>query len=429
MTVTLLPYDFLWGARYFLYIFFAVVPPASQAWAGDGDIPSTTGDRGKLDAVERALTQERGDRQELDAKARALSGDITELRKELVIAARSAQESEDALSEVEATLDQLNASVSHLRSELLGRRRQITSTLAALERVALQPPESVIFQPGTVQDAVRSALLLRAVVPPLETRSRSLGKDLSALAELRREIATRHDELLNATHELEDNRVRLDGLLRRKSLLHKRVERDSRQTAARMRKLAAEARSLRDLLSRLEEDGASGHQGDEVRAQVEESEDTEIAAFSPPLQRALLPSGIPFSRARGKIMFPVRGRLVTRYGESSSTAGLAARGLTLATRKEARVVAPYDGEVVFTGPFRGYGKILIIAHGEGYHLLLAGLSRIDSAVGQALLAGEPVGVMGRPENSEPNLYMELHHKGEPINPLPWLAANRKKVSS
>ncbi|MDP7182960.1 MAG: peptidoglycan DD-metalloendopeptidase family protein, partial [Alphaproteobacteria bacterium] len=123
------------------------------------------------------------------------------------------------------------------------------------------------------------------------------------------------------------------------------------------------------------------------------------------------------------------GRLVTRYGESSSTAGLAARGLTLATRKEARVVAPYDGEVVFTGPFRGYGKILIIAHGEGYHLLLAGLSRIDSAVGQALLAGEPVGVMGRPENSEPNLYMELHHKGEPINPLPWLAANRKKVSS
>ena len=427
MTVTLLPYDFFRGARYFLYIFFVVVPPASQAWAGDGDIPSAS-DRGRLDAVERALTQERGAQQELDAETRALSGEITELRKELVFAARSAQESENALSEVEATLDQLNANVSHLRSELLERRRQITSTLAALERVALQPPESVIFQPGTAQNAVRSALLLRAVVPPLEARSRSLGKDLSAFAELRREIATRHDELLNTTHELEDNRVRLDGLLRRKSLLHKRVERDSRQTAARMRKLATEARSLRDLLSRLEEGGTSG-QGDEVWAQAEESEDTEIAAFFPPLQRALLPSGIPFSRARGKILFPVRGRLVTRYGESSSTAGLAARGLTLATRKEARVVAPYDGEVVFTGPFRGYGKILIIAHGEGYHLLLAGLSRIDSAVGQALLAGEPVGVMGRPENSEPNLYMELHHKGEPINPLPWLAANRKKVSS
>ncbi|HJO88878.1 MAG TPA: peptidoglycan DD-metalloendopeptidase family protein [Alphaproteobacteria bacterium] len=427
MTVTLLPYDFFRGARYFLYIFFVVVPPASQAWAGDGDIPSAS-DRGRLDAVERALTQERGAQQELDAETRALSGEITELRKELVFAARSAQESENALSEVEATLDQLNANVSHLRSELLERRRQITSTLAALERVALQPPESVIFQPGTAQNAVRSALLLRAVVPPLEARSRSLGKDLSAFAELRREIATRHDELLNTTHELEDNRVRLDGLLRRKSLLYKRVERDSRQTAARMRKLATEARSLRDLLSRLEEGGTSG-QGDEVWAQAGESEDTEIAAFLPPLQRALLPSGIPFSRARGKILFPVRGRLVTRYGESSSTAGLAARGLTLATRKEARVVAPYDGEVVFTGPFRGYGKILIIAHGEGYHLLLAGLSRIDSAVGQALLAGEPVGVMGRPENSEPNLYMELHHKGEPINPLPWLAANRKKVSS
>lgn len=426
MTAARFPYGFLWGAHYVLCAFFAVTASVFPAWAGGGDAPPA-GKKTKLDAVERALTQEQGHQQELDSKARALSGEISEIKKELVTAARSAQESEDALSEVEAMLDQLNASVSRIREELTGRRRQMTSTLVALERVALRPPESVIFQPGPARDAVRSALLLRAVVPPLEARSRGLGNDLRALAELRNEIALRHDELLAATHDLEDGRARLDGLLRRKSLLYSQVERDSRQTVARMKKLAAEARSLRDLLVRLETGSVSGR-SEGVRAKPEKPGITEIAALSPAPQSAFLPSGLPFSKARGKMVFPVRGRLVTRYGESGSTAGLAAKGLTLETRNEAGVVAPYDGEVVFAGFFRGYGQLLIIAHGEGYHLLLAGLSRIDSAVGQTLLAGEPVGVMGRPENGGPSLYIELRRKGEPINPLPWLAATHEKVS-
>lgn len=417
------------GAHYVLYVlgvFFTLTASVSPASAGGGDA-ALPGEKTKLDAVERALTRERGHQQKLGAKARALSGEISEIRKELVTAARSAQESEDALSEVEAMLDQLNASVSRLRGELLGRRRQMTSTLVALERVALRPPESVIFQPGTARNIVRSALLLRAVVPPLEARSRSLGNDLSALAGLRNEIALRHDELLAATHDLEDGRARLDGLLRRKSLLYGKVGRDSRQTAARMKKLAAEARSLRDLLARLETGGVSWR-SEGVRAKTEKPGITETAALSPAPQSALLPSGLPFSKARGKMVFPVRGRVVTRYGESGGATGLTAKGLTLATRNEARVVAPYDGEVVFAGPFRGYGQLLIIAHGEGYHLLLAGLSRIDSAVGQTLLAGEPVGVMGRPEKGGPSLYIELRRKGEPINPLPWLAATHEKVS-
>ena len=414
------------NAHYVLCAFFAVTAPVSMASADDGDA-APSGDETKLEAVEHALTREKGRRRELDSKARTLSEEISEIKNELVTAARSAQESEDALSEVEATLDKLNTSVSRLRGELLGRRRQMTSTLVALERVALRPPESVIFQPGTASDAVRSALLLRAVVPPLEARSRDLGRDLRALAELRNEIVTRHDELLAATHDLEDNRAFLDGLLRRKSRLHSQVKRDSRQTAARMKKLAAEARSLRDLLSRLEAGGVPG-QNKSVRTKTEKPGVTETVVLFPAPQSALLPSEVPFSKARGKMVFPARGRLVTRYGELGDSTGLAAKGLTLATRHEARVVAPYDGEVVFAGSFRGYGQLLIIAPGEGYHILLAGLSRIDSAVGQALLAGEPVGAMGRPENGDSSLYIELRRRGEPINPLPWLAAIHKKVS-
>ena len=104
------------------------------------------------------------------------------------------------------------------------------------------------------------------------------------------------------------------------------------------------------------------------------------------------------------------------------------KGITIETRADAQVVTPYDGEVVFAGRFRGYGQLLIIQHGEGYHTLLAGFSRIDSVLGQWLLAGEPVGVMGRGSNGNPALYVELRRNGDAINPLPWLAASDRKVS-
>jgi len=76
--------------------------------------------------------------------------------------------------------------------------------------------------------------------------------------------------------------------------------------------------------------------------------------------------------------------------------------------------------VMFRGPFRGYGEILIIEHGGGYHTLLAGLARTDVALGQWLLAGEPVGIMGPASNGSPELYFELRHDGQPIDPSPWL---------
>jgi murein hydrolase activator len=82
---------------------------------------------------------------------------------------------------------------------------------------------------------------------------------------------------------------------------------------------------------------------------------------------------------------------------------------------------------VFAGPFRGYGQILIIAHGDGYHSLLAGLDRVDSLVGQWLLAGEPVGTMADSAD-QPRLYLELRHNNQPINPAPWLMTRVEKVN-
>ena len=78
--------------------------------------------------------------------------------------------------------------------------------------------------------------------------------------------------------------------------------------------------------------------------------------------------------------------------------------------------------MLFAGPFRGYGQLVIIEHGDGYHTLLAGLGRLDTSVGQSLLAGEPVGIMVA--QTQPTLYIELRKNGQPINPAGFM--NRKR---
>ncbi|WP_052584222.1 murein hydrolase activator EnvC family protein [Azospirillum baldaniorum] len=110
---------------------------------------------------------------------------------------------------------------------------------------------------------------------------------------------------------------------------------------------------------------------------------------------------------------PVGGRVTVRYGEADRY-GATSRGVTIQARAGSTVVSPQAGTIVFAGPFRGYGQILIVEHSHGYHSLIAGFGRIDTAVGRRVATGEPIGLM--PADGSPDLYFELRRHGQPINP-------------
>ena len=114
----------------------------------------------------------------------------------------------------------------------------------------------------------------------------------------------------------------------------------------------------------------------------------------------------------------------SRFGDKSDRVN-SAQGVYIATGAGAQVVSPVAGEVAYAGSYRRYGLLLIIRESDRYHMILAGMDRLNVTVGQKLLAGEPVGVMGKVQKSAPTLYLELRKRGEPVNPLPWLAASRR----
>ena len=143
-----------------------------------------------------------------------------------------------------------------------------------------------------------------------------------------------------------------------------------------------------------------------------------------------LAPAVAFASLRGQVPIPVNGVKLKDFGAPDGVGG-AEKGVSIATRAGAQVTAPADGWVVYAGPFRSYGQLLILNAGGGYHILLAGMDRISVDLGQFVLTGEPVAVMGNGSHiaailatgsSQPVLYVEFRKDGTPVDPGPWWAA-------
>ncbi len=419
-----------------LFLAAAAVPAAAQA-PGDPGL--------RLKEIDRAIEEKRLESAASQSKAEALDHEVQTLRREMIAAAAATQSHEAEVTRLEARLAELNRAETAKTAGLATGRTQFDRALMALQRIARHPPEALIVQPMAASDVVRSAILLRAAVPEIERRTEALRAELAEIGTIRQAASQRRVELAAATEGLKAERRRLDGLVGRKSALKRQADAESRAAAVRVDALAGEARDLRDLLAKIEEEGRRRDAERQARAAEEkarrerEREKAKVAALTPATPAAPPPPPAaerppaergeltPISKARGKLPFPVVGHLVGRYGQTTD-AGLTRKGISIETRIGAQVVTPYDGLVVYAGQFRGYGQILILEHGEGYHTLLAGLTRIDTVPGQWLSAGEPVGVMESADRGIPVLYMELRRNGQPINPLPWLASQKDKVS-
>lgn len=402
--------------------------------------------RREIESIERAAEFARQREQRLEAERLAYERELAALNRQMVEAARKVQEKEAAVTATEGKLEELVRQADAAKEDLARRRGQLVGTLAALQRLAQRPPEALLAMPADPVDTVRTAILLGAVVPPLEQQAAGLRGELARLADLRRETREERDRLTVALQELRRERAALAELAERKELLRDRAAAERRDLAMRLEGMAQEAKDLRDLIARLEAERraeeerqrkaeeerrreleaerrrraaeAAARRSRAAEPQRETARSPEIAEPEPAPRRA--PTG-PEVRPEGGSAAPAQGRILRRYGEGS---GARSQGVTFETRQNAQVVAPRAGRVAYAGPFRGYGLLLIIAHGDGYHSLLTGFSRIDVEAGQRVVAGEPVGIMGTADREKPQLYMELRHNGQPVNPMPWLAAQR-----
>jgi septal ring factor EnvC (AmiA/AmiB activator) len=199
----------------------------------------------RLEDVEQALEASEAQRETLGRQAEELQGEIVALQDKSIEAAEKTQDLESQLTRIETVLQDLENRNEAKTAELKAQHGNLYHTLAALQRIAVQPAETVLVSRGTPVERVRSALLLKAAIPAIEERAAGLRDDLEELSSLRLAIEQQHFELAATAEALADERRLLDELIGRKRELHAETLGERQSVESNAKRLAEEAKTLR----------------------------------------------------------------------------------------------------------------------------------------------------------------------------------------
>ena len=385
--------------------------------------------------LEAARTQQKNAaelQQKLKADIAAIGQDRSKLNAQLIDIAAQVRGVETRIGDAEARLRPLDAREQQIRASLDSRRSEIVEVLAALQRAGRRTPPALLVRPEDALQSLRTAMLLGSVVPELRGRAEKLSGDLTELIELRKTIGSERDRLAIDRDKLQDDQVRLAALVEERQRKQSSIEKDMEAEGARAIALSKQVDSLQGLIAKMEQDLKSAAKAAATASQqgapATVNGKPNLGALKDP---ARLSPAIAFAAAKGLFALPVNGTRIREFGGSDGAGGVE-KGISLATRAGAQVTTPCDGWVVYAGPFRSYGQLLILNAGGGYHVLIAGMERISVNIGQFVLTGEPVATMGTTSRvasilatnaSQPVLYIEFRKDGTPIDPGPWWAAN------
>ena len=361
---------------------------------------------------------------------------MEELGEQLVLTGRRQRRLEQELTRLDRRLADLNTVKGDLVSRLATDRESIVQLIAALERLGRRPATLSLFQPKSALETARSVGVISNMVPLINARSAEVRTNLESLVRVEDSLIEEQQNLVRTEDSLRSGKVRLNRLI----AARREEQKDARDAAAaessRLTALRDEASDLETVLQELFARQPTARPDRVSRPAGTRNESSSTQGSSRPEQQAnrvALMTAAAFKRLKGQLIQPVTGELTLRFGDQDGV--LRAQGERLKARQNAEVLAPHDGRVVFSAPFREYGEVLIIEHAEGYHSLLAGLGSRYVDEGQSVLAGEPVGAMGpafddtgqgvdlggtaSSTKSDPELYLELRERGTSVDPAPW----------
>jgi septal ring factor EnvC (AmiA/AmiB activator) len=368
----------------------------------------------------------------LDKEIADLKKDQTTITAALIQSAKTEKKLAEDIAGIGDKLTDLREREDGIKLSLKERRGALAEVLAALQRMGLNPPPAILVRPDDALASVRSAVLLGAVVPEMREQTEVLIADLKELTRIKTSISDEQTRLTAALSGQAEEKKRLDLLFAEKQKLQTTSEETRKAEQQRSEELAKKATSLRDLIASMEQDM------DEVRKAASAANKQEEQKLAASKERAdnfasnqeRLSAKVNFASLKGHLSMPGAGKLIRHFGDDDGLGGIV-QGDTLETPSGATITSPTDAVVLYAGAFRSYGQLLILDAGNGYHVVLAGMKRINVSQNQFVLAGEPVGVMNEQlvastgtvqmGNGTPVLYIEFRKDTKPVNPAPWWA--------
>lgn len=326
---------------------------------------------------------------------------------------------ESSLVESLGALDESLASLADARRGAMAQLEKLQAERFALERDAGLDEEEL----ARLRQRLQRRLMTLAVEGEGQAARALLGAESFTDLALRRHLLARVADT-DARLVQDVRRVETSALGKRAALIERAREAEA------LGRLLAEQEAL--LSATREERGATLSRIRGERAVLKTAQ-AELLARHRDLQFvvAKLAEGPRYQPPTGRsgvlrqgLAFPVDGVVIRRFGsviDPVTKAEIVSNGIELRADEGAPVVAVADGRVVHSGWLRGFGRIVIVDHGEGHHTLSAHLSQVLVGRGDEVQRGQTIGLVGDTESQNgPKLYFELRESSRPRDPLPFL---------
>ncbi len=376
------------------------------------------------------LAEIQAQQRDLSRDKATLASNRARMRSRRIETARALRMSEKLLVEIEGRLAGTRVRVKEQREKLEEKSVQMSTLFALMQGMSREPPPLLITHTRDALKMIRSGMVLATFYGDIEKLAEQLSEEVLTLEAAQKEAELQEQRRKNELTHMSRLKMQIEELI-------KENRNDLEANAATAQSLRSASKINTDGLKTLEEmlpvlDSAAATKPDFVSKEpegngLEVSPDATKVAM---LQPGRMQPSIPFANSQGLLPLPVQGKILVRFGQSDQN-GMPSKGIHLETRADAQVISPCDGLIMYAGPFRSYGQLLIINPGGGYHVVVAGMDKIEAQQGQYVLAGEPIAAMGAEAHTDetspkrPTLYVEFRRDQQSIDPEPWWSSGGK----
>ena len=328
----------------------------------------------ELSRIQSEIKQVEQKNKKLEEQVKKSDKNIAQTKQDLVRTADRVSSIEEQRGKMQNKIDELDARRKQIIKEMTENQGRINDSVSGILYMALQPS----FDVADMHEYVLASAVLSGVSQQFDSEIKKASAQLDELEKIRDERAIEKEKLDRSAQKYKQEKNALDKLLKTRSAQNEKLKKQQTALQKKLRALSEKAKNL-----------------SELSAGVGSSEMSSDARFS-----------------RRKLNLPVRGRVIVRFGEKTAL-GLTSDGWRIKTRGDVLVTAPADGVVKFADTFRGFGRIVIISHKNGYNTVMTNMGLLTVIPEQEVLAGEPIGRMN-PDKSE--MYMEVRRGNKAVDP-------------
>jgi septal ring factor EnvC (AmiA/AmiB activator) len=361
----------------------------------------------ELGGVKKQIQEEKQRIKDIHKRESSVISQLNDLDRSLSKREKELKALNQQLKVVDRKVQKANEDLQYLNQTITSQETFLAGRLVALYKFGDAGMPQVLFSSRSYEEFLSSRRYLASILGQDRQLIEDYHKRQAFIGKYREQLKGDERELQRLKKTTEQKRAEIQRDHSEKGRLLDSVRDEKRIHLAALKDLEAASAQLQALIDRLEKD---------LRAKAKEE------IFISPSKG--------FGTFRGKLAFPVEGKILSTFGKNENpkfNTFTLQKGIEIRAPMGTEIRAVYNGRVLYSDWFKGYGKILIIDHGEGYYTLSGHASTLLKNVGEDVQRGEVVALVGDTGSLKgPCLYFEIRQRGKPLDPLEWLAHSRAR---